>query len=104
MTDGKTFLPYSPGAFADPRGLLRADLGLSLDVMFHLVEDDVFEAYVRDLFSLSRRFVLVYASDGPRDSTIGSVTDRPFTAHVRATEPGWHLVERVPNPHAWTVT
>ena len=60
--------------------------------MFHLVEDDVFTAYVRDLFSLSRRFVLIYASDGPRDSTIGSVTDRPspsVTAHVRATEPGW---------------
>ncbi len=97
----KTFLPYFPGAVADPRGLLRADLGLSLDVLFHLVEPTVFETYLRDLFALSQRYVLIYASDGPRDSTIGSVTDRPFTTHLRATQPDWQLVERVPNPHAW---
>ncbi len=97
----KSFVPYSPGAFADPQGLLAADLGLSLDVLFHLVEPEIFETYLRDLFTLSRRYVLIYASDGPRDSTIGSVTDRPFTAHLRATQPGWRLAERVPNPHTW---
>jgi hypothetical protein len=97
----KIFLPYSTGAFADPRGLLRADLGLSMDVLFHLVEPGVFETYVRDLFASARRFVLIYASDGPRDSTIGSVTDRPFTGHVRATQPDWRLEERVSNPHVW---
>jgi SAM-dependent methyltransferase len=97
----KTFLPYAPGAFADPRGLLRADLAISLDVLFHLVELPVFETYLQDLFGLARRYVLIYASDGPRDSTIGSVTDRPFTDHVRATQPDWRPTERVPNPHAW---
>ena len=27
--------------------------------------------------------------------------DRPFTDHVRATQPDWRLVERVPNSHTW---
>jgi SAM-dependent methyltransferase len=93
----KTFARYQPGAVGE--GV--ADLALSMDVLFHLVEDDVFEAYLRDLFGAATRFVLVYASDGDRESTIGSVTDRPFTAYVAAHFPGWRLRDRVPNPHAW---
>lgn len=97
----KTFLPYSPGAFYDGQGLLRADLALSMDVLFHLVEDDVFETYLRDLFGLARRWVIIYASDGSRESSIGSVTNRPFTGWVARNISGWKLEGHVPNPRAW---
>src|SRR5690606_5981759 len=33
-----------------------ADLTLSLDVIFHLIEDEVFDTYMRRLFSASNRF------------------------------------------------
>jgi len=41
----------------------HADLSISLDVVFHLVEDDVFEKYMKDLFTASSRFVIIYAWD-----------------------------------------
>jgi hypothetical protein len=41
----------------------RADLGLSLDVIYHLVEDNIFERYMQMLFHSSIRFVIVYASN-----------------------------------------
>jgi hypothetical protein len=41
----------------------NADLSISLDVVFHLVEEDVFEKYMKDLFMASSRFVIIYAWD-----------------------------------------
>jgi SAM-dependent methyltransferase len=35
----------------------KADLTLSLDVIYHLVEDEVFERHMEALFASSRRFV-----------------------------------------------
>lgn len=41
------------------------------------------------------------ASDGSRESSIGSVTNRPFTDWVAKNISGWQLHEHVANPHAW---
>ena len=38
----------------------RAELALSLDVIFHLVEDAVFEEYMRLLFEAAERYVIVF--------------------------------------------
>lgn len=43
--------------------LPRADLVLSMDVIFHLVEDSVFEAYMQTLWSATDRYLIVYSSD-----------------------------------------
>jgi hypothetical protein len=48
---------YDPHYFVDHQGLFRAELGLSLEVIFHLVEDDVFDVYMRHLFASATRFV-----------------------------------------------
>lgn len=37
----------------------QGDLSLSLDVIYHLVEDEVFEDYMRTLFAASRRYVII---------------------------------------------
>jgi hypothetical protein len=52
---------------------LGADLSLSLDVIYHLVEDTVFEQYMQRLFDAARRAVIIYASN----------EDRPEASHVR---------------------
>jgi len=80
---------------------LQAELALSMDVLIHLVEDQVFESYMNDLFQLATRFVIIYANDGPRDSTIASVTDRPFTGWVAEHCPRWNLQEHVRNEYPW---
>ena len=43
--------------------LVDAELYLSLDVLYHLVEDDVFDRYMRDLFAHATRFVIIYSSN-----------------------------------------
>ena len=97
----KTFSVYASGSIADPRGLLASDVAVSLDVLFHLVEQEVFELYIRDLFSLGRRFVIIYASDKRPATTRKPVTNRPFTGWIEQNISGWKLQEQVPNPHAW---
>lgn len=40
-----------------------ADLALSLDVIYHLIEDDVYEKYMFDLFRAATRYVIIYSSN-----------------------------------------
>lgn len=79
----------------------KADLALSLDVVYHLVEDDVFERYMRTLFAAAERFVIVYASDfdGAPGATASHVRHRKFTTWIAANEPRWKLARHVPNRH-----
>ena len=80
-----------------------ADLALSLDVIYHLVEDAVFEAYMARLFDAAGRFVVIYSSntDDNPDPRPDHVRDRRFTDWVTARRPGWKLARHLPNryPH-----
>ena len=80
-----------------------ADLALSLDVIYHLVEDDVFEHYMRTLFEASNRYVIIYASDS--DDNRGyegtHVRHRKFTRWIQENLPNWNLVEHLPNRHPY---
>ena len=71
-----------------------ADLSLSLDVIYHLVEDPVFETYMRQLFESARRFVIVYSSNADPDKSAKSakhVRHRQFTRWVEQNQPEWRL-------------
>ena len=89
----------------DPTGappeLVRADLAISLDVVFHIFDDDVFARYLRLLFDCSNRFVIVYSSNMDRPSPFPSVRHRHFTRWVDENIRGWQLIDLVPNryPH-----
>ena len=56
-----------------------ADMTLSLDVVYHLVEDTVFDDYMRALFASARRFVAVYASNHDAAGPSVHVRHRKFT-------------------------
>jgi SAM-dependent methyltransferase len=86
------FLP-----FAALESAPAADLAMSIDVVFHLVEDAVFAAYMRALFGHARRFVLVYGSNVERDWPSPHVRHRRFSDHITATQPDWTLAAHVPN-------
>jgi hypothetical protein len=76
-----------------------ADLALSLDVLYHLVEDDVFEEYLHTLFGAAERFVVIYATD--RDEPLGPpaphVRYRRFTTWIEDNIVGWRLTRRIAN-------
>ncbi len=76
-----------------------AELTLSLDVIYHLVEDDLFESYLRRLFESATRFVIVYSSntDEPLDSEATHVRHRKFTSWIETNAPEWTLAQHVPN-------
>jgi hypothetical protein len=68
-----------------------ADLSLSLEVVFHLVEDSVFDTCMRRLVGSAPRFVIVYASNMDQDWPDKHVRHRQFTRWVERNEPEWRL-------------
>jgi SAM-dependent methyltransferase len=90
----KSFLLYDPRAFVDPARFIRADLALSLDVVFHLVEDDVFDGYMSALFNSADRFVIVYGRSEATREVAPHVRYRDFTHWVdQQLAADWKLVE-----------
>lgn len=87
------FLPFARAGEASP-----ADLCLSVDVIFHLVEDDVFAAYIAALFAGAERLVLIYASNADQDWPAPHVRHRRFTRHLAERHPAWRLCAHLPNP------
>jgi SAM-dependent methyltransferase len=81
----------------------QADLALSLDVVYHLVEDGVFERHLRMLFGAARNYAIVYSSDFDDEQRIDGVhvRHRRFTAWIRDNLPGWKLSQHVPNRYPY---
>lgn len=83
----------------------KAELTLSLDVIFHLVEDQVFENYMNSLFDSSERYCVIYSCDGRASSADAQhVRQRMFTAWVTLERPEWSLIDVIKNefPHDGT--
>lgn len=77
----------------------QAELTLSLDVIYHLIEDDVYHDYMRHLFDAATRYVIVYSScqDGATKSS--HVRHRQFTDWIGENRVDWWLIEHIPNPY-----
>jgi SAM-dependent methyltransferase len=94
----KSFFLYNDEYFTDRAGLFAADLAISLDVVYHLVEDRVFETYMRNLFAAARRFVVVYSTDSDLGRTAPHVRHRQFTPWAAENVPEWRLTDVCPGP------
>ena len=75
-----------------------ADLVMSLDVVYHLIEDQVFEDHMRLLFSAARRFVVIYSSNETRLGVATHVVHREFTRWAEQNAPKWTLTAKSPEP------
>lgn len=95
----KSFFLYDPVCFSDHHQLFYGDLALSLDVVFHLVEDQIYELYLQHLFGAARRYVIIYSTnnDVPRYETAPHVRHRQFTSRVESQFPEWALIDTIPN-------
>lgn len=92
----KRFLLYS----ADFQ-LENADLTMSLDVIFHLVEDSVFHAYMSKLFDCSTRFVIIYSSNESGNQIFHERT-RLFTEWIKLHRQDFQLIQFIQNPYTYT--
>jgi hypothetical protein len=98
--NSKSFMTCDIRAFADRARFLRADLALSLDVVYHLVEDEVFEAYMDTLFNTADRFVVIYARDREARDPGRHVRWRRYTPWIERNATGWKLLRLEPAPLA----
>lgn len=94
----KSFLCFDPDAISDPGGWLRADVAVSLEVIFHLTEDHVREDYLRRLFASADRFVIICSSN--RSDILQAPHERheAFTPWVDANAIEWSQIECVTPP------
>lgn len=97
----KSFFLYDPLYFTDKHNIFSVDVTISLDVIYHLVEDSVFEKYMHDLFALAKKYVVVYSSDieNPSLSRAQHVRHRNFTEWINQNINGWKLERQIKNKH-----
>ena len=79
------------------------DMALSMDVIFHLVEDDVFSAYLNDLFFLAKKYVVIYSSNHEEYTRWPEYRHRNFTGYVQEHFPQWELVQYIPNRYPYQI-
>ena len=95
----KNFFLYEPHCFDDSLRKYKVDLALSLDVIYHLVEDDIYSLYLNHLFGAAEKYVIIYASD---NDDVGRyyerhVRHRNFTKDIAEFFPSWKLRQKIKN-------
>jgi len=77
-----------------------AELALSLDVLYHLVEDEVYHSYMQTLFSAGERYVAIYSSNDEQEDSKSAehVRLRRFSDWVDKNAAGFVLERHIPNP------
>jgi len=80
-----------------------AQLTLSLDVIYHLVENSVFNNYMDILFDSSEKYVIIYSSNTDQQEKIQAphVKHRKFTEWVKKHKNNWQLIQTTPNKYPY---
>jgi len=77
----------------------QAELVISLDVIFHLIEDEIFEEYMNRLFSSSLKYVIIYSSNTDLNPIIHAphFKHRHFSLWVEQKFSQYKLLAKIPN-------
>jgi hypothetical protein len=80
----------------------RAPLTLSIDVIYHLVEDDVFDSYMKRLFESSDRYVIIYSTNTDKNvkGQAPHVRHRKFTKWIDEHLDDWKLIQHIQNKYS----
>lgn len=71
-----------------------SDMAISLDVVFHLVNDDDFERYMSNLFTSAKRFVVIYADNAHHFDPADHVRYRVYTDWINEHAKDWLLIDK----------
>jgi hypothetical protein len=80
----------------------QAELAISLDVLLHIWEDEIWEEYLHRLFDSATRYVIIYAAD-MNLKLEGCQRYRKFTGWIKENVDGWQLMRRIPNKYPDTI-
>lgn len=73
-------------------------LTISLDVLFHLTENNNYYSYLTDLFESSSGFVIIYSRSDIQEIN-NHVRDRAFIIEIQKLFPNWKLVKTIRNKY-----
>lgn len=81
--------------------MVKADMAMSLDVIYHLVEDSAFDAYMRRLTSAGERFLCIYSSNVSLPGHVPHIRHRRFTDWIEEHASHWKFMRNIQNayPH-----
>ena len=81
-----------------------AELTLSLDVIYYLIEDEVYEAYMDKVFSSANRFVIIYSSNCDSLNRVEPkhLKHRRFSVWIEDHAWEWKLIDHIPNKYPYT--
>jgi predicted O-methyltransferase YrrM/SAM-dependent methyltransferase len=74
----------------------QKDLTMSCDVLYHLVEDQIYYQYLDNLFNCSKKAVIIYGADVDKNEA-PHVLKRKFTNFISIKYPQWQLSQSVMN-------
>jgi hypothetical protein len=81
----------------------KADLSISLDVIYHLLEDNVFSLYMQNLFNSSKKYVCIYSSNVNKKWS-EHVRHRKFTDWIdKYLSNEWKIKEYIPNKYSFDI-
>ena len=76
----------------------KGALVLSCDVIYHLIEDSVYEEYMANLFDMSERYVIIYAKNEDISHAL-HVKFRRFSTYIEEYLPEWECIEHIKNKY-----
>lgn len=81
------------------KNTVKGDLSLSLDVIFHLIEDEVFNTYMNQLFDSSQKYVIIYSCNDEKfnNEKAVHVRCRKFTDWINQNKKDWKLLQYIRN-------
>lgn len=93
----KSFFIYNGELFADNQKVFKSDAAFSIDVIFHLVEYELFEKHLENLFSSAIKLVVIYGADLDIKRETEHELYRKFTKYIQDKFPEWQLENIIKN-------
>jgi len=90
----KTFLYYEPNLFQSSHAF-QGDISISFEVLFHLIEDSLYKKYLKDLFTSSQKYVLIFSSNIKKEKESNHMIYREFTKDI---DKNFQLIKTIKTP------
>lgn len=79
----------------------KADLSISLEVIFHIIEDKAFDLYMNNLFNSSNKYIIIYSSNSNNRKSGMFVKHRKFTDWIdKFMSKTWRMIKYIPNKYS----
>lgn len=78
----------------------KSDMSMSLDVLYHIIEDEIFDNYMYNLFESASKYVCIYSRNEDIRTNL-HVKSRCFTKYIEEKFPQWKLERYVANRYPY---